>query len=311
MSYELADFGSFHAGGRRFAIEGEPIANLHIAPGLQLNHDPNGVYAIESCYVQYDIPTRVSGEPVLLIHGGGLSGVCWETTPDGRPGWLHLLLQAGRPVFVADMVERGRAGWCSLPGVWDGPVVMRHEREAWWLFRFGLEADYDERKAFPGQRFPVHALADFVKQAVPRWTNTAERATKAFSAALERIGPCTVITHSSGGVFGYQLAFDHPDTVRAVVSLEPSTFPATMPTSLTGQRFLQVMGDHLAQVPLWAQLDRTTREWSGRLIEAGARSEHRVLADRGLPGHSHMFMMDHGNDAALRDVLDWLDGSPG
>ena len=49
---------------------------------------------------------------VVFMHGGGLSGSMWETTPDGRPGWSRLFLEAGHPVYVIDGVERGRAGWC-------------------------------------------------------------------------------------------------------------------------------------------------------------------------------------------------------
>ncbi|MEZ5653929.1 MAG: hypothetical protein R3E87_25625 [Burkholderiaceae bacterium] len=305
LAVELADFGSFHAGGRAYRIAGEPVARLQIAPGLQLDHDPNGNYQIESCYVQYWIPRRVSGEPILLIHGGGLSGVCWETTPDGRPGWVQRLVAAGRPVYVADMMERGRAGWCALPDVWDGPAIMRTTYEAWWLFRFGPATDFPLRRAFDGQRFPVDALDAFMKQAVPRWLNNTDAAIAAFSAAIERIGPCTVITHSSGGVYGYRLAFDQPGLVRDVISLEPSTFPGEVPASLVGQRFLHVMGAYLDEVP-WSDLDRRTREWAARLERAGALTEHRSLEDDGLPGHSHMFMMGHGNEHVLERVLAWL-----
>ncbi|MGE0314005.1 MAG: hypothetical protein AB7P21_20540 [Lautropia sp.] len=309
MPIELADIGSFHAGGRRHRIDGEPTADIAIAPGLTLPHDPNGDYLIESCYVQYFIPARPTGEPCLLIHGGGLSGTCWETTPDGRPGWVSLLLEAGRPVYVADMMERGRAGWCSLPGVWSGPTILRHAQEAWWLFRFGLAGDYDARKAFDGQRFPVDALEGFMKQAVPRWVTNTEAAARAFDAALERIGPCTVITHSSGGIHGYRLAFAHPQRVRRLVSLEPSTFPPEVPASLQGQRFLQLMGDFLEQCPMWLDLETRTQAWSRRLADAGATSECLRLADAGLPGHSHMMMMDHGNERVLEHVLGWLDAA--
>ena len=45
---------------------------------------------------------------------GGLTGACWETTPDGRPGWLHNFLSAGFAVYVLDNVERGRSGFVQL-----------------------------------------------------------------------------------------------------------------------------------------------------------------------------------------------------
>src|SRR5699024_5749699 len=100
--------------------------------------DPNGTYAIEQVYVEYFVPTDVIQLPWVLIHGGTLTGTTWGTTPDGRDGWVHHLLQHRRGVYVVDTVERGRAGWCSLPGVWQGDPLMRSEEEAWRLYRLGL-----------------------------------------------------------------------------------------------------------------------------------------------------------------------------
>ena len=48
--------------------------------------DPNGDFLIEQVYVQYFIPAEQTfPHPLVLIHGGGLTDACWETTPDGRP----------------------------------------------------------------------------------------------------------------------------------------------------------------------------------------------------------------------------------
>ena len=54
--------------------------------------------------------------PLLLIHGGGLTGVTWETKPDGQPGWQMFFLKAGHDVYVGDGMERGRATWAALGG---------------------------------------------------------------------------------------------------------------------------------------------------------------------------------------------------
>jgi hypothetical protein len=42
-----------------------------------------------------------------MWHGGGLTGVTYETTPDGREGWLNLFVRKGWDVYVSDAVERG------------------------------------------------------------------------------------------------------------------------------------------------------------------------------------------------------------
>jgi hypothetical protein len=35
----------------------------------------------------------------LLWHGGGLTGVTYETTPDGRDGWLNMFVRSGWDVY--------------------------------------------------------------------------------------------------------------------------------------------------------------------------------------------------------------------
>ena len=46
--------------------------------------DPNGQYMVEQMYVQYFLPKNKKGKlPLLLWHGGGLTGVTYESTPDG------------------------------------------------------------------------------------------------------------------------------------------------------------------------------------------------------------------------------------
>src|SRR5262249_494514 len=63
-------------------------------------------------YVQYFLPQNRKGKlPLLLWHGGGLTGVTYETTPDGRDGWLNYFVRKGWDTYISDAVERGRAGW--------------------------------------------------------------------------------------------------------------------------------------------------------------------------------------------------------
>jgi len=37
-------------------------------------------------YVQYFLPRTAAGGAASAVHGGGLTGVKYETTPDGREG---------------------------------------------------------------------------------------------------------------------------------------------------------------------------------------------------------------------------------
>src|SRR5690606_36645472 len=123
---ELADFGSFFAGGRPVRIAGEPTRTVAFTRTASLPYDPNGHYHFEQAYVQYFIPARRRQPlPLVLLHGGGMSGAMWETTPDGRPGWLQHFLALGHAVYVVDNVERGRAGWAPFDSVWPERPIIR------------------------------------------------------------------------------------------------------------------------------------------------------------------------------------------
>src|SRR6202521_12379 len=78
----LRDMGSFHVGGRLVEISGKPTKEVTFTPGgVPAKVDPNGVYQVEQMYVQYFLPANERGVyPLLLWHGGGLTGATYETT---------------------------------------------------------------------------------------------------------------------------------------------------------------------------------------------------------------------------------------
>src|SRR5262245_65711796 len=93
----LRGMGSFHVGGRVVEVSGKPVRMIVRQPGGPLTKlDPNGQYMVEQMYVQYFLPRNRKGRwPLLMWHGGGLTGVSYEGTPDGREGWLNLFLRKG------------------------------------------------------------------------------------------------------------------------------------------------------------------------------------------------------------------------
>ena len=111
----LRDMGSFHIGGRIIEISGQPTKEVVFTPGgVPAKIDPNGKYQVEQMYVQYFLPqTRKGKVPLLLWHGGGLTGVTYETKPDSDEGWLTYFIRKGWDTYVSDAVERGRARWLS------------------------------------------------------------------------------------------------------------------------------------------------------------------------------------------------------
>lgn len=46
---------------------------------------------------------------VVMLHGGGHTGGCYVTTPDGRPGWASAFARAGYTVHVPDWPGHGRS----------------------------------------------------------------------------------------------------------------------------------------------------------------------------------------------------------
>jgi hypothetical protein len=84
--YLVKEIGSFHIGGRTETLTGMPTREVVFSPGAPpLTVDPNGEFEVEQMYVQYVKLAQPKGKvPILLWHGGGLTGVTWETKPDGR-----------------------------------------------------------------------------------------------------------------------------------------------------------------------------------------------------------------------------------
>lgn len=66
-------------------------------------------------YVEHLTPAQVTCRiPVLFIHGNGMTGTTWLTTPDGRPGWSDYFLNEGYEVKLSprregshDMIHSG------------------------------------------------------------------------------------------------------------------------------------------------------------------------------------------------------------
>jgi hypothetical protein len=145
----LKDFGSFHVGGRQVTLEGYPVTESVFTQGAAPTRiDPNGDFEVEQMYVQYLIPSdQKSKYPLLMWHGGGLTGVTWETKPDGQPGWKNYFFKQGHPVYVSDAVERGRASWARYPEINPGPPFFRTKKEAWEIFRIGKPTTRSSRRS--------------------------------------------------------------------------------------------------------------------------------------------------------------------
>ncbi len=312
---QVKEVGSLHIGGRAVTLSGLPTREIVFTAGSPpFKVDPNGDFETEQMYAQYVKLASPAGRyPVLMIHGGGLSGVTWETKPDGDPGWQNFFLKAGFDVYVADAVERGRASWSRYPEVYKSEPFFRTKKEGWELFRIGAlgsyETDPGKRKSLEGTQFPTAAFDQFMKQGVPRWATNDGPTQAAYNALIQKVCPCIIVVHSQGGNFAFNAALNAPDKVKAIVAVEPSGAPDPGKANLAalkGTPHLFVWGDFLDKHPLWPKLVPNIDRYRDGLRAAGVRAEQMDLPKLGMRGNSHMLMMDRNSDAIAQRVVDWL-----
>lgn len=310
---DIAEIGSFHVGGRTVALTGLPTKEISFSAGMApIKVDPNGEFEVEQMYVQYVKQTAPKGRyPLLLWHGGGLSGVTWETKPDGKPGWQSFFTNAGHDVYVSDAVERGRASWARYPEIFKSEPFFRTGKEAWDIFRFGPTFDNDpaKRVAFPGEQFPVEALQQFMKQGVPRWATNDVATQAAYDALVQKVCPCVIVTHSQGGNFGFNAALHAPDKVKALISIEPSGAPDPSKVdvaALKGVPHLVVYGDFMEMSPFWQKILPATYRYRAALAAQGGVADLLELPKAGVRGNTHMLMMDRNSDVVAGMVQEWM-----
>jgi pimeloyl-ACP methyl ester carboxylesterase len=311
----VREIGSFHIGGQEIVLEGLPTREIVFTPGAPpLRVDPNGEFEAGQMYVQFiRLSAPKARYPLLMWHGGGLSGVTWETKPDGKPGWQQYFLAAGHDVFISDAVERGRAGWSRYPEIFKSEPFFRAKKEGWDLFRIGPASGWSrnphERKAHEGQQFPVEAYDQFARQGVPRWATNDAGTQAAYDALVRKVCPCVVMVHSQGGAFGYTAALNNPDLVKGLVVVEPSGSPPPDKTDFRKVRnipHLIVFGDHLDKQALWSRLLINQQRYSDAMREAGVAVDWFDLPRMGVRGNSHMLMMDRNSDEIAGLINDWM-----
>lgn len=316
LPISIREIGSFHIGGELVTVSGMPPRSRTSTPGGPPHPiDQNGELAVGQMYVQQVRLAAPRGRaPVLMWHGGGMTGVNWETTPDGREGWQMHFLRAGLDVFVSDAVERGRSSWAPFPQVYPEAPYFRTAKEAWEeTFRLGPQGSWHldprERVAHPGLRFPKGAIEGFMKQSVPRWATNDAATQAAYDLLVRHVGDCVILTHSQAGNFGLHAALRSPAKVLAVVSMEPSGAPDPAEADVSVLRevpHLFVWGDYLDRHPFWVNSLPNVRRWHAALVAAGIDAEWIDLPAHGIRGNSHALMLDD-NSAEIADiVLDWL-----
>jgi len=189
----------------------------------------------DQMYARYQIPEKqTSPYPLVLIHGGGMTGTAYEGTPDGRQGWAEFFLRRGFAVYVVDQPTYGRSPWNEEI---DGP--MNHapadytQRQYTATARFKPWPQAEKHTQSPGGDAPDNPYLAQVAAAmhpnIPTNVRMDEINRDAGTALLDRIGPAILFTHSRSGPFGWLIADARPGKVKAIVAIEPSGPPFRNP----------------------------------------------------------------------------------
>lgn len=309
-SFCLSEMGSFHVGGREVEVTGRAMGGMN--PIRQWDRpiaiDPNGKYQAEQMYCQYFKPEPCTGPyPMLLWHGGGLTGVTYESTPDGRPGWLEFFIRQGWFTYCCDAVERGRSGWAPQDELFQAEkplLIPKHYP----FERYRLGSDYKTRTLYPGSQFPIEAYDFMLMQFVPRWTNTNDAIVSAYVELLKRVGPSVVVAHSQGASLALRVLGEAPSLVKALVAVEPYAFvKADDIAKVSHIPVLFVWGDYLEQHPNWAKSKAESQNYMEVSRRHGGKADMLYLPEQGITGNSHMLMMEKNNLQIAALIQAWLE----
>lgn len=305
-------------------------------------------------YAQYFVPTGARKFPLIMWHGMGQSGRTWESTPDGRDGFWQIFTRRGWPVFIVDQPRRGRGGRVSsFPSAEEElPPLPSQDSEAtfWGTQRLGSWRSPEPPEFFPGLAFPQDArsVRQFLAQQTPNTgpeplsAEHREFITDGISDLLDVAGPSILLTHSFSGQYGWVTAMKRPDSVKAIVSMEPGQYafpddevpppvetankflrpflePQLIPSArfqeLTKMPILVLMGDNVAAEPdpdadFGIELWRLERERGRQFVEAvnerGGDAIYLELPDVGIKGNTHFAMSDLNNVEVAGVVSDFL-----
>lgn len=315
----LKSQGSFFVGGEKVEQSQGQLGDI----------GPGGHITINQMYVRFMIPqNREDQVPVVMLHGATLTGKSWETTPDGRMGWDEYFARQGHPVYVPDQVGRGRSGFNQAPfndakagrvAAAGLPTWLRFSDEVVWSnFRFGPKPG----APFEGSQFPVGAVDELSKQAVPDGNGggvpSPNPTLKALSDLAAQVNGAVLMGHSQSGSFPLASALLNPAVARGLVLLEPGVCPANYTEeqikTLATLPILIIFGDYrdtvtgLPTFPTWQARYEGCQAFVGRLTKAGGRPQ--LLAPpavAGLRGNSHMIMQDKNNLQVADLILKWID----
>jgi pimeloyl-ACP methyl ester carboxylesterase len=274
-----------------------------------------------------DLPRKT---PLVFVHGGSHTGACYIETPDGRDGWARYTAARGRTSYVIDWPGHGGSPSpvplheLSMQHVADaivelladvGPAVLVTHSMGGVVGWRAAELARDNVKAVvaiapgpPANLQPGLESAEIVRI---RDTDPQRYAELGRPAVLPMHAPVVPARETALAMWANSARFPY-DAVDGYIAALVNESPRAMnersnldgmglrvagPAALAGIPIVVITGDSDPRHP------RVTDERIATYFGA----DFIWLADRGMPGHGHMMMIEHGNDAIADLFLNWLD----
>jgi pimeloyl-ACP methyl ester carboxylesterase len=298
-------------------------------------------------YVEYQIPEKQTSKyPIIMIHGGGLTGTNYIGTPDNRWGWRDYFVSRGWPVYVVDQPARGRSAWTTEEDY--GPIRAPASAA-------GTESSYGRESNWPGTGLRGDFAFDQFMASLDSGMANNRAPQEAFTNGalvdlLDKIGPAVVLVHSQSGVNGWHSVDQRPNLVKALIAVEPygppfqgipygiTSTPLKFSPPVTDPAQFQIVQQTTPNFPgaILCQLQKppaafklpsmanskakilivSSAEGARRnsdhcsklfLEQAGVNDiEHVKLADVGILGHGHMMMVEKNNLMIAELMEKWL-----
>jgi pimeloyl-ACP methyl ester carboxylesterase len=246
--------------------------------------------------------------PMVFLHGGAHTGACYLRTPDGRPGWAPYAVERGWTAIVPDWPGHGRSAqppdFARMSGMRvveatqalleavDPAVLVTHSMSG--AFGWKLAELMPDRvlavvgiaPSPPGNiqpswswpAYPEDQPIQPSREEVRHFTTSPRFPAEAFDAYFASIVPESArIYNERLNVLGAQIRLDDAESVRSIPMLIVSA---------------DIDPNHPGST------DATTATFVG--------ADHLMLAERGLDGHGHLMMIEHGNLEIAARIFDWL-----
>ena len=281
-------------------------------------------------YFERLVPIVETSRPTLvLVHGGGHTGVCYQCTPDGRPGWAHRFVERGFPVVVADLPGMGRSGHPSPESI-DGVLMVEGLAalvscldSQLVLLTHSMSGPYGWQllERLPGRFTAVVGVAPGppgnIQDPVPVLIDTDAEIEVSYKGGVVRFDKMAQFEPSRlTEMFTHSARFPRDHLREYVASLVATPLTAILerfnvggsqlrmrnPECVAGVRVLVVTGTEDALHP--REQDRDIVSW---LNSHGAAAEHFWLKDFSITGNGHMMMLEDNSDAIADLIADWLD----